>query len=87
VPTPWRVESEENILWRTTLPETGQSGIAVWEDRIFLTTMKPLADVVSNMEPLDTEAPKRREDAWNYIRAFDANTGKPKWTASFIPAR
>lgn len=185
VPTSWSVEKEENILWRTALPETGQSGIAVWEDRIFFTTMKPLTeaeaaednarkgstivlycfdantgqqrwskelsgdpeavsiyaygfssstsptpitdgkhvwfcnasgqmgcwtvdgeevwtrrwtptlgrpfnkqfepikigDVVLNMEPRDPDDPNRREDAWNYIRAFDAMTGEPKWTA------
>lgn len=42
VPLKWSAEKNENICWRTTLPETGQSGIAVWEDRLFLTTMKPL---------------------------------------------
>jgi len=188
VPTSWSVEREENILWRTPLEETGQSGIVVWEDMIFLTTMKPLleghegkvddkqkrngtsvimhcldantgkqrwskelggdpqaasiyaygfsssssptpitdgthvwfwnasgqmgcwtvdskevwtrrwtptlgrpfnkqyepikiGDTVLNVEPLDPDDPKRRKDAWNYIRAFDAQTGAPKWTA------
>ena len=42
VPLKWSVEKNENIRWRVTLPETGQSGIAVWEDRLFLTTMKPM---------------------------------------------
>ena len=42
VPTKWSVEKNENIRWRVTLPENGQSGIAIWEDRLFLTTMKPL---------------------------------------------
>ena len=42
VPTQWSVARGQNIIWRTTLPETGQSGIAVWGDRLFLTTMKPL---------------------------------------------
>ncbi len=43
VPTSWSVEKDRNIRWRVPLPETGQSGIAVWGDRLFLTTMKPLA--------------------------------------------
>jgi hypothetical protein len=43
VPLKWSAEKDENIRWRLTLPETGQSGIAVWEDRLFLTTMKPMA--------------------------------------------
>ena len=42
VPLKWSAEKNENIRWRISLPETGQSGIAVWEDRLFLTTMKSL---------------------------------------------
>ena len=37
-PTEWSVASGKNIRWRTPLPNGGQSGIAVWGDRIFLTT-------------------------------------------------
>jgi hypothetical protein len=185
VPVSWSVENDKNIRWRATLAETGQSGIAVWKDRLFLTTMKPLAANVSlsdaekkgsdivihcfdansgkslwqrdlagdpkaasiyaygfsssssptpitdgehvwfwnasgqmgcwtidgkevwtrrwtptlgrpfnkqfepikigetllNVEPLDPSDPKRRADAWNYLRAFDAMTGKPQWVA------
>ena len=43
VPVSWSVENDENIRWRMPLPETGQSGITVWGDRLFLTTMQPLA--------------------------------------------
>lgn len=43
VPLKWSAEKNENIRWRLTLPECGQSGMTVWEDRLFLTTMKPLA--------------------------------------------
>ena len=181
VPLAWSVEKNENIRWRLTLPETGQSGIAVWGDRLFFSTMKPLAadatkkkgsDIVIycvdarlgkilwqhdlpgdpkapsiyaygfsssssptpitdgkhvwfwnasgrmgcwtvdgqevwtrawtptlgrpfnkqyepirvgntllNVEPLDPDDPKRREDAWNCLRAFDARTGAAQWTA------
>ena len=42
VPTQWSVTQDKNIRWKKTLPETGQSGIAVWGKRLFLTTMKPL---------------------------------------------
>jgi hypothetical protein len=38
VPLSWSVEKNQNIRWRVPLPETGQSGIAVWGDRLFLTT-------------------------------------------------
>lgn len=42
IPLTWSAEKNENIRWRISLAETGQSGIAVWEDRLFLTTMKPI---------------------------------------------
>src|SRR5258708_2752271 len=37
-PAHWSVARDENILWRTPLPNGGQSGIAVAGGRIFLTT-------------------------------------------------
>ena len=46
-PKEWSVTTGKNILWKTTLPEGGQSGIAVWENRLFLTINKPL--------PIDTQ--------------------------------
>ena len=182
VPTTWSAERDKNIRWRVSLPETGQSGIAVWEDRLFLSTMKPLAadpkskrgcdiviccfsasngellwkhdlagdrkaasiyaygfsssssptpitdgehvwfwnasgqmgcwtidgeevwtrrwtptlgrpfnkqfepikfgDTILNVEPLDPDDPNRREDAWNYLRAFSAKSGQHRWTAT-----
>lgn len=181
IPLKWSAQDNQNIRWRVTLPETGQSGIAIWGDRLFLTTMKPLsidatekkgADIVLycisskngeilwqqdlagdpeasslygygfsgsssptpvtdgkhvwfwnasgqmgcwtiggeeiwtrswtptlgrpfnkqyepfkigntivNVEPRDPEDPLRREDAWNYLRGFDADTGKALWIA------
>ena len=181
IPLSWSVEKNENVGWRMPLPETGQSGIAVWEDRLFLSTMTPLpadadrkkgsdiviycvdagdgkilwqhdlpgnaaaassyaygfsssssptpitngqhvwfwnasgsmgcwtidgeqvwvrnwtptlgrpfnkqyepikfGDTILNVEPLAPDDPMRRDDAWNLIRAFDANSGALKWTA------
>ena len=181
VPLSWSVEKDSNIRWRLSLPETGQSGIAVWGNRLFFSTMKPLpvgakkkkgsdiviycvdaaegkvlwkhdlagdpqalsiyaygfsssssptpvtdgkhvwfwnasgrmgcwtsdgeevwvrawtptlgrpfnkqyepikfGNTILNVEPLDPDDPKRREDAWNYLRAFDAKTGSPRWTS------
>ena len=43
VPLKSSVEKNENIRWRLTQAESGQSGIVVWGDRLFLNTMKPLA--------------------------------------------
>lgn len=45
IPTEFSVTTGENILWTAELPEGGQSGIAIWEDTIFLTVMKPILEV------------------------------------------
>lgn len=41
-PTKWSVTRDENIKWKRTLPETGQSTVTLWGNRLFLTTMKPV---------------------------------------------
>lgn len=43
-PVHFSVRSGENIQWKLTLPEAGQSGLCVWGDKIFLTCLKPVAD-------------------------------------------
>ncbi|MBL9189669.1 MAG: acetylxylan esterase [Opitutaceae bacterium] len=68
VPTRWSVERNENIRWRVTLPEAGQSGLAVWEDRLFLTTMKPIA--------ADAE---KKTGSDIVLHCFHAATGAPLW--------
>jgi hypothetical protein len=40
-PVEWSVALGKNVLWRTKLPNGGQSGIAVWGNRLFLTTFEP----------------------------------------------
>jgi hypothetical protein len=37
-PTHWSVARNQNILWRTPLPNAGQGGIAISADKLFLTT-------------------------------------------------
>lgn len=37
-PDTWSVTLDKNIVWKTALPNAGQSGITVWGDRLFLTT-------------------------------------------------
>ena len=39
-PTQWSVVRDQNIAWRKTLPETGQSTVVTSGDRIFFTTME-----------------------------------------------
>lgn len=41
-PAEWSVLRDENILWRTQLPEAGMSGVTVWGDRVFTTTHVPI---------------------------------------------
>lgn len=69
-PIAWSVTRNQNILWKTTLPEEGQSGIAVWADRVFLTTMKPLAADAKD---------KEGSDIVGYC--LNAKDGKILWTA------
>ena len=72
-PKEWSVTTGKNILWKTTLPEGGQSGIAVWENRLFLTINKPL--------PIDTQ-PADAKGADIEAYCLDATSGETLWTAS-----
>lgn len=44
VPIEFSVRHGTNILWQMELPEYGQSGLTVWEDKIFLSVMKPMLE-------------------------------------------
>ncbi|MGI9473450.1 MAG: prolyl oligopeptidase family serine peptidase [Rubripirellula sp.] len=66
-PVKWSVVRGDGVKWRKKLPETGQSTVVTWGDRIFFTTMKEVdqdsetgADIV----------------AW----CCDAETGQTIWT-------
>ncbi|QDU86690.1 Outer membrane protein assembly factor BamB [Pirellulimonas nuda] len=69
VPTPFSVASGKNVLWTKPLEESGQSGIAVWGDRVFLTVLKPF------------EPGEGRQKKTSGIRALalDAATGETLW--------
>jgi hypothetical protein len=41
-PTKWSVVRNRSIKWRKTLPETGQSTVIVYGNRLFFTTMQPV---------------------------------------------
>ena len=71
IPTEWSVSTGSNVLWKTVLPEGGQSGIAVWEDQLFLTINKPL--------PIGTPL-ENAEGSDIVAYCLDANTGKVLWT-------
>lgn len=51
-PTRWSVTRGENVVWRTPLPEGGQSTVVVWKDRLFVTINQPWpADVPGAKKP------------------------------------
>ena len=68
-PVSWSVATGKSILWKTPLPEEGQSGIAVSGGRLFLTCMKPLATGSVSREGHDIDG-----------YCLDARTGKILWT-------
>ena len=65
-PTTWSVVKNRNVRWKLRLPETGQSTVTVWGQRLFFTTMQPVnadSELGSNIV------------AW----CCDANTGAVIW--------
>ena len=84
-PLRFSVRTGENILWRTPLPETGQGGIAIWGDRVFVATMAPWDESMA-LQPEEAErfqhATEGRKVVGKHIDAhcLDANTGKILWT-------
>lgn len=72
-PVQWSVARDEHVVWRTPLPEGGQSGIAVWGDRLFLTTLRPWPTA-------DRDKPKFGRDVTGYC--LDARTGAILWQCS-----
>ena len=70
-PVEWSVTRNENIRWRTPLPEAGQSGVTVWGDRVFVTTHVPIKSLEEKSAVTD-------------IIGFclDANTGEIIWNVT-----
>jgi outer membrane protein assembly factor BamB len=74
-PPRWSVSTGENILWKQTLPEAGQSGIAIVGDKLFLTVKKPLPDGAPNEEHSTADV---------LGLCLDVRTGRKLWDV-FIP--
>ena len=68
-PIHWSGARDEHFAWRTTLPEVGQGGIAVWGDRAFVTTLKP-------------EEGKRPDGKEVIGYCLDARNGKILWSVA-----
>jgi len=72
IPQKWSVTRDENVLWRMPLPETGHSGIAVWDNRLFLTCFKKLK--------LEDTTSKGTWAAATVGYCLDANSGEILWS-------
>lgn len=66
-PVSWSVVHDQNIDWKITLPETGQSTVVTWGELLFFSTMKPV---------------ERDTELGNTIFAYccDSQSGKVLWT-------
>ncbi|EDM28240.1 hypothetical protein LNTAR_12826 [Lentisphaera araneosa HTCC2155] len=84
VPTEWSVRTGKNVKWRTELPEGGQSGIAVWGDKLFLTInpeldTPPFDQITSDLDKAQKAYDTHKELVINKIK--DAPTYLEKTTA------
>lgn len=70
-PLQWSVTRNENIRWKTSLPEAGMSGVTVWGNRVFVTTHQPIQSLAE-------------KEAVTDIIGFclDADTGRILWKVS-----
>lgn len=68
-PIQWSIVQDQNIAWRTSLPEGGQSSITIWEDKVFVTTHAPLDS---------TDQTSTVTDIVGYC--LDGTNGKILWT-------
>ncbi len=67
-PTTWSVTRDENILWRTPMPEAGMSSVTICGDNAFVTTHVPIES---------SEEQNGVMDVMGFC--LDANTGKIRW--------
>lgn len=70
-PSQWSVTRNENIRWRTPLPEAGMSNVTTWGNRVFVTTHVPIKSV---------EDKNRVTDIIGFC--LDADTGDILWKVS-----
>ncbi len=56
VPISWSARTNKNIKWKTELPAGGQSGITVWQNKVFITINMPVD--TPKFESLNTDYQK-----------------------------
>lgn len=67
-PVLWSVTRDENIRWRTPMPEAGMSNVSIWGDRVFVTTHVPIKTL---------EEKESVKDIVGFC--LDANSGEILW--------
>ena len=75
-PTTWSVANNQNIAWRTPLPESGQGTVIAWGDRLFVTSNIPWQEGTKIDEGQKRKGPMGT-DIVGYC--LDANSGKILW--------
>ena len=75
-PLKWSAYRDENIHWRTPLPEAGQSGVTVVGDKAYLTVHKPIASEDEKLSVTDIIG-----------LCLDAHSGKVLWSVFFLARR
>jgi outer membrane protein assembly factor BamB len=70
-PLLWSATRNENIRWRTPMPEAGMSNVTIWGERVFVTTHVPI-------KTLEEKAAVK--DILGFC--LDANTGEQLWQVS-----
>ena len=83
-PTSWSATTGENIVWRTSLPESGQGSVIAWGDRLFVTSNVAWEDGTK----IDKNQ-KRKGPMGTDINGYclDANTGEILWQVTLKGTR
>ena len=68
-PLKWSALRNENIKWRTPMPEAGQAAVTVWGNKVFTTIHKPIESIGEKTSV---------SDIISYC--MDAETGEVLWT-------
>jgi hypothetical protein len=93
-PLEFSVRTGRNLLWRAALPETGQGGITVVGERLFVATLAPF-DPEHPLEAAERERFTHAIEGRSVVgkdveaHAFDARTGQHLWTrrlAGLVPS-
>lgn len=83
-PTSWSAATGKNIVWRTTLPESGQGTVVAWGDRLFVTSNVPWEEGTTS-DPNQKRQGPMGTDIVGYC--LDAKTGDILWQVTLKGTR